>query len=266
MNYTIRRSPYIDNPEYRENAIMHHSNHSYMTNNKIVSLFCKDSWKDQPCFITAGGPSLAKFDFSRLKGKLSIGINKAFLTYAPSINYSMDSTFYEAIINGFYDEQEGCRVLLKWLDYPGHRIFLTPMELKKFGPEVWLVRRKWKADVNKVDLEEGIWGGENSAAGAINLAISLGADPIYLLGYDMKCGDQTHYHNGYVDNAPDEKGQNTLVARDPVVFNAKLKEYREEITALAPLWKESGNTIINLGPDSDLTCFPFQDLDKVLGV
>ena len=136
--------------------------------------------------------------------------------------------------------------------YTGKRIFLTPMELNKYGNEVYLIKRNWEPSVNRIDLDEGIYGGQNSAIGAINLAIALGANPIYLLGYDMKCEGKTHYHKGYPD-------------RDPIQFNAKLKEYKKEIEELSKLWRESNTAIFNLGPDSDLTCFPFADLNRVLG-
>lgn len=253
MSFTIEPSPYMVDEEYRNFVIMNHSNHSYATNNKITKIFTKDSWKDLPCFIIGGGSSLKDFDFTWLRGHRTIGINKAFLRFTPSINYAMDSNFYRGIYDGTYDKQEGCRVLTKWLEYSGHRVFLTPMEFNKYGEEVYLVRRKWKIEVNQKDLDEGIYGGQNSAAGAINLAISLGASPIYLLGYDMKCGVKTHYHTGYPD-------------RDPVLFNTKLQEYKAEIEELSKLWKEYNISIINLGPDSDLTCFPFMDFHTVLGV
>ena len=224
MSITIQRSPYITDETYRKSVIADPSNHSYLTNRKITEIFNKDSWRDQPCFITAGGPSLANFDFSRLQGKLTIGINKSFLTYSPSILYGMDSTFYQQMVDGDFDKREGCRVFLKWLNCPSHKIFLTPLELKKYGVEVFLVRREKKIGVNREDLDRGIWGGQNSAVGAINLAISLGASPIYLLGYDMKCREKTHHHNGYVDMSADVNGQPKLVERDPIQFNRKLSE------------------------------------------
>ena len=171
--FTIQKSPYLVDEEYKNNAMMHHSNHSYFTNNRITSLYSRDSWKGQSCFVVAGGPSLVNFDYSRLQGKFTIGINKSFLAFSPSINYCMDSTFYGEMIDGNFDEEGKERTFVRWLKCPSTKVFLTPMELKKFGQEVFLVRRKWKAEVNRENLDDGIWGGQNSGVGAINLAVAL---------------------------------------------------------------------------------------------
>ena len=178
----------------------------------------------------------------------------------------MDSNFYRGIYDGFYDKQEGFRLVEKWLAYPGLRIFLTPMELNRYGKEVYLVKRTHKPGINRANLDDGIWGGENSAVGAINLAIALGANPIYLLGYDMHCGDKTHYHKGYVDQVASPTGQPTVAPRDPVIFNQQLQKYKAEVEENSKLWKEHNIAIFNLGPDSALECFPFADLNRVLGV
>ena len=265
MSITIQRSPYLVNKEYRDNAEQTHSNHSYILGNKVTQLYNENSWKNQSCFIVAGGPSLVDFDYSRLQGKFTIGINKSFLAFSPSILYAMDSTFYGEMIDGNFDEEGKERTFVRWLKCPSTKVLLTPMELKKFGQEVFLIRRKWKAEVNRENLDDGIWGGQNSGVGAINLAIALGANPIYLLGYDLQCKERTHGHSGYKDFLPDETGKSRLVPRDPIRFNLKLQEFKTEIEELSPIWKEAGIKIINLNPNSALTCFPFDDIDKVLG-
>lgn len=55
-------------------------------------------------------------------------------------------------------------------------------------------------------LAEGIGCGGNSGFAALNLADVLGADPIYLLGFDMKGenGKVTHFHDGYAEKAPSD--------------------------------------------------------------
>lgn len=264
MNFTIKPSPYTVSEDYKKFVLLNNSNHSYATNNKITAVLNKDSWLGRRCFVVGSGPSLAGFDFSLLKNELTIGINKAFLINTFTINYAMDSNFYRGIFDGLYDKQEGCRIAEKWLAYTGLKIFLTPMELNKYGNEVYLVKRTHKPGINRTDLDEGIWGGENSAVGAINLAIALGANPIYLLGYDMHCGEKTHYHKGYVDMGQ-ENGQPKVVDRDPVIFNNQLQKYKAEVEETAKLWKEHNIAIFNLGPDSALECFPSADLNRVLG-
>jgi len=255
MGYTIHheRTHSID-PEYRNFVVMNRSNHSYAINPKITQIYTKDSWKNKPCMIIGGGVSLKGFNFELLKEWNTIGINKSFLWFSPTINYSMDSDFYEGIYNGRYDEQEKCKVAEKWQAFLGKKIFLTPMELKEFShKDVYLVRRNWQPSVNRDNLDEGIYGGTNSATGAINLAYALGCREIYLLGYDMHCETQSHWHNGYPN-------------RDLKEFNSKLEGYKKEIEGLAPMWEANGTMILNLNPTSALKCFAFGNLERILNV
>jgi len=231
---------------------MNKSNHSYAQNNKIISLFNKDSWSGKRCFIIGGGESLKGFDFNLLNNELTIGINKSFSSYNPTINYSMDVTFYDRMKKGDYDNPGEKKLWEKWLDFKGKRVFLTPMNITKFGNEVYLIRREIRASLNRKDLDAGIWGGSHSGMGAINLAIALGSQEIYLLGYDFVIKESTHWHSGY------EKD------RDKVQFGMKLKKYREEIEKMAPQIKEMGVVIYNCNPNSELRCFPFVDIKKVL--
>lgn len=252
MGFTLHNNhTHTVDPEYVSQVIMNKSNHSYVINQQITRLLNKDSWKGKSCFIIAGGSSLKNFDFAKLEGKLSIGINKAFLCFNPTINYSMDSDFYDGIWNTRYDQMEGCNVKNKWLNSSSIKIFLTPMEFKQFNKDVYLIRRVWRPSVNRDNLDNGIYGGRNSAVGAINLAIALGATQINLLGYDMQAVSQSHWHNGYPNRNIEE-------------FNIKLQEYKQEIEQLAPLWNATGNVIMNLNTESALNCFTKGDLETIL--
>jgi hypothetical protein len=55
------------------------------------------------------------------------------------------------------------------------------------------------------------WNG-NTGASAINLALLMGANPVYLLGYDMRPGEdgKTNYHNAYKGKA-DPKAYNRFL-------------------------------------------------------
>lgn len=239
--------------EYKENVILSRSNHSYNVNLKITDKFNKDSWLYRRCFILGGGPSLKKFDFSRLDKELTIGINKSFQIYQnATINYSMDHCFYDSIYSGELDKYSKEKLLDKWVSFKGIKVFLTPMELKKFKEDVYLVRRKWEEGISRENLDSGIWGGINSATGALNLAISLGATQIYLLGYDFYIdGNNTHFHSGYPN-------------RNLKEFSRKLIEYKEEITKLHPLIHQTNIKVYNCDFGSKLICFPFKNIDEVL--
>lgn len=254
MGYTIRtQSENIMTKDYVNGVTLAKSNHAYLNNNKIVNFFNSESWLGKRCFIIGGGESLKGFDFTKLNNELTIGINKAFYTYPNStINYSMDSVLYDDIKSGRLDKHNEEKHWDKWMSYKGIRVFLTPLETKKFGPEVYLIKRSLERILNQNNLDEGIYGGMNSGLGAISLAVALGSTEIYLLGYDLKCKESSHFHSGYDSRNLEE-------------FNNKLKEYRDEITLFKHLLDYYKIKVYNTDFTSELKCFPFITIDKVLG-
>jgi hypothetical protein len=251
MGYVITERNNLSS-DYRKYIVMNKSNHSYAQNNKITSIYNENSWSNKRCFIIGGGESLKGFDFNLLNNELTIGINKSFSNYNPTFNYSMDVTFYDLMQKGGYDRPEEKKLWEKWLEFKGVRVFLTPMNIKKFGDEVFLIRRELRSSLNREDLDRGIWGGSHSGMGAINLAIALGSTEVYLLGYDFIVKENTHWHSGYEKN------------RDIVQFGLKLKKYREEIEKISSQIKESGIVVYNCNSNSELKCFPFVDIQRVL--
>lgn len=253
MGYVIEqeRKQSVD-PTYLKTVILGKSNQSYEMNPRLADVLNSDSWLNKKCFILGGGPSLKSFDFGALDGQLTIGINRAFQYYPNAkINYSMDSDFYDKMKRGDYDKPGELPVYRQWMDFKGLRVFVAPMEIKKYGPEVLLVKRMFYRSVSR-DLEAGIYGGCNSGLGAIMLATALGANPIYLLGYDMKMEEnKTHWHSGYPDKSITE-------------FSQKLNDYRKEIEEMSPLLSKVGVQIFQTNKESALKCFPFIDLNYAL--
>lgn len=252
--YAVQRVSTVSD-EYRDNIIMGKSNHSYGMNQKITALFHKNSWIGRRCFIIGGGESLRGFNFNKLAGELTIGINKAFRHFQNStLNYFMDSTFPDTMRRGDYNRQGEPPLIDYWNSYKGIKVFVTPMERKKFedSDNIYLVRRTLLPSLNREDLEYGICPGINSGTGAIALAVALGCQKIFLLGYDMKCEQSTHWHDGYEQ-------------RNMAEFSKKLGEYRADIETLVPLLKRAEVEVINLNSNSELRCFPFADIDIVLG-
>jgi len=237
---------------YRNATVLNRSSRCLSINQKIIEKFNSDSFRLKRCFIIAGGGSLKGFDYHRLDGQFTIGINKTFQYYSEAtINYSMDQDFYDKIYNGFLDRHSGIDVKQKWLDFKGTRVFLCPLTIKQFDTDVYLVKRT-NSDIISRDLDYGIYPGRNSAMGALMLAIALGANPIYLLGYDMHAKESSHWHDGYPN-------------RDLAEFNLKLERYRQEFDAVAPEIENAGVEVFNLNPVSALKCFRFKTVEEVLG-
>ncbi len=98
-------------------------------------------------------------------------------------------------------------------------------------------------------MREGLGHGNNSGFGALNLAVCLQANPIYLIGFDMKHRMQrTHWHDGHPHPQTADKVQGFIK-----YFQLAAKSSREY-----------GIQVINLNPDSALPFFPKQKLSEVL--
>lgn len=214
----------------------------------IAKRFTDGCWQGQTCFIVGGGSSLEGFDFDRLRGRgRVIAINKAF-AHVPfaDIMYAMDRPLLDDLIGGKLGEGyrqafEGFRGAKVWLDISGYSYPDDVFVIKCAGAEGW-----------SSSLEDGLTHGQHSGYSALNLAILLGADPIYLLGYDCKAGPEgkMHFHEGY-PGAPNMNAANVF-----------LRENEAGALALPP----GGPRIVNLNPASALRAFPFGDVDEVAPV
>lgn len=194
-----------------------------------------------------GGPSLIDFDWSRLRGELTIGINRAFEFFDPSIIFSMDARFWEWLEQCAW----GQNTLDRFNQYDrGLRAFVDMARLRLFPPEFYIVDNFRGRALLSPRLEEGVRTAGNSGFAALNLAILLGCDPIYLLGYDMRGGidgKQSNFHSGY------PKAQQSTIY--PNIFIPGFVQASDEILSKAK--------VINLNPESALQCFPFGRIEDV---
>lgn len=207
------------------------------------------SWSNQKCFIIGGGPSLKGFDFERLRGKgRIIATNRAYLDcpFADMLVFMDKSRFYRWAMENKLDK----RSKKKFEEFEGIKVYIY---MSHDIPNVFLVPRAGKYGLS-TSLEEGIYIGTNTGYSALQIALCLRANPIYLLGYDMKYEKNEkgkpvgHYHNTY----PEQQEEQVV------------KDFRKGFMDLAPELKMRGLRIINLNPDSDLKCFDFQKPEEVL--
>lgn len=241
MGYLIKRSNKV---QFKRLPALDKALRCYLNNSKITEVFRGGEWHGKRCFIIGGGESLVGFDFSKLDNELTIGINKVFQFYPKvKIDYLMDILFYNKIL-------EDKELLEKWKEFKGIKVFLSPSNVKNLEKDVFLIKRLKDFEIS-LDLEKGIYGGNNSGFGALMLAIALGADPIYLLGYDFKCDSQSHWHGGYGDN------------RDLVKYRVRLERFMPDFEKLST---KIGNDplIINLSLVSKLNCFLFNNVNEIL--
>lgn len=201
------------------------------------------SWTGERCFIIAGGPSLTGFDFERLRGKgRVIAINRAF-EFAPfaDVLFFMDNRFYM-----LYHSARDASSAEKWKAFPGIKVFLN-MSGRKYE-DVYSVRKLGKTGLSN-SLRTGIFHGNNSGVGAINLAYCMGANPIYLLGYDCKFdGNKSHFHSGYTVKQ----------------HEGSVRSFAKEFARLDRYLRRTKARVINLNPQSGCKAFPFGNLEEVL--
>jgi hypothetical protein len=208
--------------------------------NPFASVMPDGAWSGQPCFIIGGGPSLIGFDFERLRGRGHvIAINRAF-EYAPwaDILFFMDNKFYKIC-------HEGERYA-KWLAFKGLRVFLDLMGRKY--DDCYHIRSLGRVGLS-TSFSKGLYHGNNSGVGALNLALVLRARPIYLLGYDMHFEHgRSHFHSGY-----------GVTAREQTA-----RGFVRDFERMAKFMKDERAAIINLNPRSGLRMFRFGNVDEVL--
>lgn len=159
-------------------------------------------WKGEYAYIIGGGPSLKGFDFGFLKDKNTIGCNDAFRLGPEVVDFCLfgDSTFFQR--NKFELEK-----------FEGYCVTCAPTLTQLNCP--WLLQM--------TRIRDGLFDGPvlgwnySTGAAAVNLAITLGAVRIFLLGFDMGSREgKHHWHPHTVKTVRDEaykrflNGFNTL--------------------------------------------------------
>jgi len=205
------------------------------------------AWKGHRAFVVGGGASLRDFDWDMLKGELVIAINRAVEKCGSCVMFSMDLRLWT-----FYERGDlGEEATEKFKEFKGDRVwsvtpnFILPEEAYYIPRPVGQIR------YGMGSLRE-METANNSGYGAMQMAVALGASPVYLLGYDMTGdgkGGQKWWHEGY------PSGQSENVYKSMV----------DHFNAYAKSIKGTGIDIVNLSKNSNLRCFRKQDPLEVLG-
>jgi len=196
-----------------------------------------------PIFIISTGTSLRGFDFRRLDGTITIGINRVIEYYHPSIVHFVDITAHvthaEALrgYNGMILAGPGAAPARTH-----DNIFEIARNIDTFelsGTMTALTKKVGRS------FSDG-WYGGGAGCTALHAAILLGGNPIYLLGYDYYEDNGTHFD----EHDPSRN--------DPRLYDVSFRGIehigREE-------WIPE---IYNCNPRSRIRCFPFADIGEVL--
>ena len=207
---------------------------------------------NRPMVVLSTGTSLRGFDFTRLHGCLTIGINRIIEHYHPSImhfiNESAKDTHAQALhsYNGMIIVGPGAAP---------SRTLANTFEINPFGFSPLRpiatndALRNFRAKVKKRKIGrsfgDGLFG-LGAGCTALHAAILLGGDPIYLLGYDYYEDNGVHF---------DE---------DDPTRNAK-SVYDYSMECVEKISRETWiPRIFNCNPRSALTCFPYVSIERFL--
>lgn len=196
-----------------------------------------------PIFVLSTGTSLRGFDFARLNGRITIGINRIIEHYTPSIIHFIDITAHATHASALRN--------YNGMIIAGEKA--APLATNANSFEIIHNVDTFELTPGRTELSTKVgrsfadgWFGSGAGCTALHTAILLGGDPIYLLGYDYYEDNGTHF---------DEY--------DPA--RNKREMYAVSFSSINRLSEEPWlPRIYNCNANSRVTCFPYADIDEVL--
>ena len=190
-------------------------------------------WDGSDVFIIGGGPSIGKLDLEPIHNKRVIGVNCAF-----TLGHWVDICFFGDARWWDWHRDE-------LLTYPCLKV--TNAERLVLDGNLFVLKRLPQGLSKKPKLLA--WNG-NSGIAAINLAYLLGANRIFLLGFDMKVEGENHnWHDDHEHTPPGDIYINKFIPQ--------FKRFKKELDKI-------GVCVYNLNSDSDLKIFPFLKFEDAL--
>ena len=196
-------------------------------------------WEGEDCYIIGGGPSLKTFDWELLRGRNTIGCNSSFL---------LGVDFCEVCVFG---DAKFWRAHSERLKYYGGLVVTNLPALASEETPPWVKVMKRRARGLHTDA---LGWNANTGALAINLALLLGASRIFLLGFDMKLGEEgeVNWYEQHLDK-PNPRSYKRFTKG----FGWVAMDLRR---------KFPDRQVFNVTDDSDLKRFPLVGLDYHFGV
>lgn len=156
--------------------------------NLLKKVLADGSWQNERCYVLGGGPSLTDFALLATIGKRVIAVNRAYevCPWADLIA-SCDDRFYSLHKND-----------PRFRNHTGLKVMMLVDPNPDLESDVWVVPASIERCLGSI--KDGLGHGWNSGYGALMLALALGCDPIYLVGFDMEgaAGNtQVWWHDGY---------------------------------------------------------------------
>ena len=154
-------------------------------------------YANRPIVVLSTGTSLRGFDFTRLHGCLTIGINRIIEHFYPSILHFVDVTAKDTHAQALHS-YDG--MIIAGPGAAPSQTRANTFEINPFGfHPVRPIRtdiavREFRAKEHKIgrSFGDGLFG-LGAGCTALHAAILLGGDPVYLLGYDYYEDNGVHF-------------------------------------------------------------------------
>ncbi len=196
-------------------------------------------WEGQDAYIVGGGPSLRSFDFKVLRGRNTIGCNSAYMLGPDIIKvcFFADRKFFERY-KGELKGWEGMKVT-------------NCQNLLHLVPNLSWVK-VMKRQTRGLGTGEELAMNYSSGAAATNLALSMGASRVYLLGMDLQAeGPRQNWHDRFDKVLPAD------------VFTRFREGWRQVAVALPKVFP--GQQVICISDVVRLSEFPIESIGHHFG-
>jgi hypothetical protein len=207
-------------------------------------------------FVLGGGPSLKDFDFHKLTDRETIVTNKSILEVSsPSYFISVDYTFPRKIGIARFGQIKAPKIFVadfshSFLTEKNGQIVDERFNLIYHLNDFNVVVKSYRADGIGYSFDD-FRTGLNSGFCALQLAVILGYEKIYLLGVDLTVTDRTHFHSGYGESLQ--------------TFSEKLRLYENYFRKGLLELSGSRTKVISCSPTSNLNdVIPYKNIEGVL--
>lgn len=241
----------------------------------------KDKHSEKRAFVVANGPSIQKQDLSFLKEEITFTMSG--IWKHPLVDKGWCPTYYCLADPLFFQKKEGFDSVLEFFKDLRKKLknshFFMPYFAKKSIEEYKLLDTNrvnyilFKSSLAqtkdmKIDIIDGIPGVQSVAQMGIELALYMGCNPIYLIGFDhdwlAQRGTDRHFYKGKtLKNHPDAHGDlNKFKYANDLSSCLTLWQGYEKLFSLA---EKNKIEIINLTAGGFLDVFPRGNYELVVG-
>lgn len=184
---------------------------SFFASRKCVLASFKNLHAGQRCFVMGNGPSLNKMNLSLFRNEIVFGLNSCYLLF-PKIEWR--PTYWVCIDTRVLPDQAS-RFVAMHEEYPQIKMFMpsillkhpertlkavTPLLIPRGANRYYFREKPWRSPLPdgafSTDMSEFLVSGYTVSITALQIAVYMGFNPIYLIGCDTayKIPDSARQH------------------------------------------------------------------------